>query len=1187
MPAWTYHFEKATSLLSRQPAEVPMGGFPLLVGMDGRYDGTFRRYPGHLRFPDSTLALGSDFEGDDFDIDYSRYFEVQKQAGSTDRIRGFFVGGGENQALEIWYRFNTDDDGVIRKQELEDTPVAVGYVGEINSDGKPVTTAGGVSSNVATGSSFIAGRALVSYTFPDVGEVLVAGGFFTTAGGQQVNGIARLVNGSWEPVGNGFNNEVLTLAVWEGRLLAGGAFTKSGTQIVNYLSQFETATSTWVPFANGTNGVIRAIEPVPGEERFWVGGDFTHVNGSATESNYIAEHDGTDWAAHGTELDGIVRAIAAQSATDCYIGGDFENIETGPTQVNFIARITGGTGSRTFAAIPDAGENGLNAAVHTLIAQSDGSGAIAGGEFTDNFNQDADEFPSHTCSVLPASLGVFPTATGTWDVSVIRDIYQDGGDDLYYAGDFSIFRSKNAGGLASHNLSGGTVYTGYEFPSSSLKSLYAVTTFGGTLYWAGRNTVDNTPEAAGADVWDISTRGRYIYLVRSNGNNQTLSWDTDEEKFTTTTFGIEAATLHSPTVAADGVTSGHLVLGNYEAAYRFFDNTRLRWTGLSDRSLDVKLAADEDSYRATTPAGFSTAPSSYSETEFYSTISGGDTTIAAGGSLYRAVRGSISEDTRRSGATIGHATDTDNGIGSITSSVSDVGLPTRPRYDFDRESPGIIGRGYAIEHFQGITFVLEEADAYLQLRWSPPSRVEPENFPPLNFFPTKIRAKDGATCRLIGAGDFLLLLGGNYIYRIQRTGGSVGIIELAQGHHINHRDAIVRVGGTVFAATGGGVLEITVRSGVVRMMTALSKLFQDRWRGQLIGGDPNASLRAAWDARMQCVYFHHRALGETLCLWIKTGKVTLLQYNFADSLVTAPDLNDESVERAYFLSNRRWIASPNWKASSGDSQTMTGLVVWPGWDNEESGESEAQITVKYNTAIESIGGTGTYQGATITKLVFPHTTGNPFVSDDYMLEGPVDFSPMPIIALNGSGTQTIYKVVHNTEDELWVEGDHTSTLVAGDIMALSPVVSMALGSNMTTSAGATDQIQRKIVEDQRVVVGRVSSSGDSNHRQTTPVNATYGLLTYGVSRNDDVEVGEPRTSDTAVPITPHSTAFQDGFLGQAFDTDKPSENIGRVHADGTILFPWWLCYTSNLAFEIHRWFIKGRIEASTISGPGV
>jgi hypothetical protein len=60
--------------------------------------------------------------------------------------------------------------------------------------------------------------------------LLIAGGSFTTAGGQPASGIAAWDGAQWMPLGSGVNGAVRALAVYNNQLAVGGQFTVAGGQ---------------------------------------------------------------------------------------------------------------------------------------------------------------------------------------------------------------------------------------------------------------------------------------------------------------------------------------------------------------------------------------------------------------------------------------------------------------------------------------------------------------------------------------------------------------------------------------------------------------------------------------------------------------------------------------------------------------------------------------------------------------------------------------------------------------------------------------------------------------------------------------------------------------------------------------------------------------------------------------------
>jgi hypothetical protein len=128
---------------------------------------------------------------------------------------------------------------------------------------------------------------------------LIAGGYFITAGGLDVNYIARWDGNNWQPLGSGMNNSVAALTVYKGELIAGGYFTTAGGVDVNYVARWDG--SSWQPLGSGMSGRIRALMVYNGE--LIAGGDFNVAGG--IDANCIASWDGDSWRSLGSGMSGL------------------------------------------------------------------------------------------------------------------------------------------------------------------------------------------------------------------------------------------------------------------------------------------------------------------------------------------------------------------------------------------------------------------------------------------------------------------------------------------------------------------------------------------------------------------------------------------------------------------------------------------------------------------------------------------------------------------------------------------------------------------------------------------------------------------------------------------------------------------------------------------------------------------
>jgi hypothetical protein len=199
---------------------------------------------------------------------------------------------------------------------------------------------------------------------------LIAGGAFTTAGGTPANYIAEWDGVSWsqldieEP-----NDEVHALCVYAGSLVAGGKFTEVGGASFPHIASFDGAS--WDTLGTGLNDWAVTLEVHAGT--LIAGGWFTEAGG--VPANYIARWDGASWGALGAGMNWGVYALETYSGAVLQVhlvaGGLFTRADGNWSPG--IAAWDGGSWSAV-------GPSGMNHGVYGLTVY-DGD-LIAGGSFT-------------------------------------------------------------------------------------------------------------------------------------------------------------------------------------------------------------------------------------------------------------------------------------------------------------------------------------------------------------------------------------------------------------------------------------------------------------------------------------------------------------------------------------------------------------------------------------------------------------------------------------------------------------------------------------------------------------------------------------------------------------------------------------------------------------------------------------
>ena len=184
-------------------------------------------------------------------------------------------------------------------------------------------------------------------------DKLVVGGFFSTAGGQFANYIAAWDGAAWTPfISNGQTGvggsspQVDSLTAWNGDIVAGGTFTTAGGQTVNRIARWDGVN--WNPFTSGGEIGVNSPDISPQVYALTVynndliaGGYFLSAGGQTV--NHIARWDGPPvggaWAPFTVSgqngVDFTVLSLATWN-TNLVAGGSFAN--AGGTFVNRLAR---------------------------------------------------------------------------------------------------------------------------------------------------------------------------------------------------------------------------------------------------------------------------------------------------------------------------------------------------------------------------------------------------------------------------------------------------------------------------------------------------------------------------------------------------------------------------------------------------------------------------------------------------------------------------------------------------------------------------------------------------------------------------------------------------------------------------------------------------------------------------------
>ncbi|MFI4882752.1 MAG: GC-type dockerin domain-anchored protein, partial [Phycisphaerales bacterium JB064] len=274
------------------------------------------------------------------------------------------------------------------------------------------------------------------------GPALYVGGLFEEMGGQAINNLARWDGASWSTVGGGVgeaaSGRVFALATHDDgtgpSLYAGGSFRSAGGSDVNDLAKWDGTAWSAVGEDEGRFSV-RALASVDlGSGPRLVAGGRQGQRGDVLLSG-LGLWDGTDWSVPeaGVAM-GIFGGVFAMTVFDdgsgpqLIAGGSFER--AGSTAANQVARWDG----QRWHPMGTALREGLGTAVYALAVFDDGQGPAlyaGGGPITGTSG------PGSHIARWDGSAWV-PLGEGLNGTVRAMTVYDDGdGPDLYVAGEFT------------------------------------------------------------------------------------------------------------------------------------------------------------------------------------------------------------------------------------------------------------------------------------------------------------------------------------------------------------------------------------------------------------------------------------------------------------------------------------------------------------------------------------------------------------------------------------------------------------------------------------------------------------------------------------------------------------------------------------------------------------------------------
>ena len=272
---------------------------------------------------------------------------------------------------------------------------------------------------------------------------ILAGGQFTSIGGQPRNRIARLdaTTGLADSFDPGANERVYAIAVQsDGKILAGGVFDNIGGEKRDHIARLDATTGladSFDPSADGFGVYAIALQK---DGKILAGGAFDSIGGQPRNS--IARFDATTGLADSFDPQpigadqplAVCYAIAVQPDGKILASGDFRSIGGQPR--NRIARLDATTGLAD-SFDPNASGGNPHPDISAIVVQADGK-IVVGGAFTNIGGQKRNHIARlDTATGLADSFDPSADALGVYAIAIQTD------GKILAGGSFSNIRGQN------------------------------------------------------------------------------------------------------------------------------------------------------------------------------------------------------------------------------------------------------------------------------------------------------------------------------------------------------------------------------------------------------------------------------------------------------------------------------------------------------------------------------------------------------------------------------------------------------------------------------------------------------------------------------------------------------------------------------------------------------------------------
>jgi hypothetical protein len=234
--------------------------------------------------------------------------------------------------------------------------------------------------------------------------------------------------------------------------------------------------------------------------------------------------------------------------------------------------------------------------------------------------------------------------------------------------------------------------------------------------------------------------------------------------------------------------------------------------------------------------------------------------------------------------------------------LEDYPLSIQPLYDNSAQFLEDIPFGRAAAHYQGMLVVSsqdqvgDDVTAIGEIRYSSPTTISPELFPPDNRFPME----DSSDVPLAFArvGGFLYGFSKNRIYLVIKSGIQVIAEGMHEGFGVVGQFAVGTAENSAYYLSKNGFLRVD-RQGNVEPLNAIDRLVYEDWADSL------EECYVTFDPSMNAIFILNPIEEKMVCFWFSTSSVSeIWDTNFAVASYGVVPSSGNELKRAQFFSNK-------------------------------------------------------------------------------------------------------------------------------------------------------------------------------------------------------------------------------------------------------------------------------------------